>query len=205
MRSAGFGSGMSRPMAFASSSQQAMPSSIFFAAASRGSPSDMQPGRSGTVARYPPPSSSDSGSIRTHSHAFAFAPLTAVSSRCATPPRWRGGGAAQVPGRSAATLGASSLRRQARRQNRLGQRDRIGRNDGIRALRDSAMKSARRLWRGLRPALCGTFATEPANRSSRPISRPISTASRRTFRKFSTTSRSGTRSRNCPRPMCSAR
>src|SRR6202453_1690461 len=63
VRNAAFGSGITRPTDRASSSQLAMASSTLRAASSRVSPSDMQPGRSGTVATKPLPSSSASGWI----------------------------------------------------------------------------------------------------------------------------------------------
>ncbi|RBP16777.1 hypothetical protein DFR50_10454 [Roseiarcus fermentans] len=78
IRSAGRGSGIVRPSASASSSQQTMAAPTLRAASSRVSPSDMQPGRSGTVARKPPPSSSDNGSMTT---AFASEFLTASINR----------------------------------------------------------------------------------------------------------------------------
>jgi len=58
-----FGVGMARPSRFASSIQHSIASETLCAASSRVSPSDMQPGRSGTSATKPPPSSGGRGSI----------------------------------------------------------------------------------------------------------------------------------------------
>src|SRR6266700_652815 len=57
------GFGIGRPILSASSIQAKIASSMARAASSRVSPSDMHPGKSGTVARKPPPSSFDSASI----------------------------------------------------------------------------------------------------------------------------------------------
>jgi hypothetical protein len=59
------GVGTGRPSARASSIQALIASRTFESASSGVSPSDMQPGKSGTVATKPPPSSPASGSIMT--------------------------------------------------------------------------------------------------------------------------------------------
>ena len=56
-----------------------------------------------------------------------------------------------------------------------------------------------------RSSHCATSRPAPANSSSRPTSRRISTASRRTSRTSWRSSSFGTRSHACPRPMSSAR
>src|SRR5688572_9594901 len=59
------GFGISRPRSRAASIQDAMASWTLVTASSGVSPSLMQPGRSGTVARKPPPSSGGRGSMTT--------------------------------------------------------------------------------------------------------------------------------------------
>src|ERR1700691_2414159 len=63
--SGGDGWGISIFHSLAASIQETMASCTFFSASSGVSPSDMQPGKSGTVARQPPPSVSARRSMRT--------------------------------------------------------------------------------------------------------------------------------------------
>jgi hypothetical protein len=67
------GGGIGRPNAVASSNQAATASRTAARAASAVSPSDMQPGKSGTNATNPPPSSSGRGSIITGYSSFCIA------------------------------------------------------------------------------------------------------------------------------------
>ena len=67
------GRGTGRPNSVASSTQAATASWTAARAASAVSPSDMQPGKSGTSATNPPPSSSGSGSMMTGYSSFGIA------------------------------------------------------------------------------------------------------------------------------------